>query len=38
MNIIKFFLLFYLTMFHTIANADDNFDEWLIAFKKKAET
>ena len=37
MNIIKFFLLFYLTMFHTIANADDNFDEWLIAFKKKAE-
>ena len=37
MNIIKFFLLFYLTMFHSIANAEDNFDKWLISFKNKAE-
>ena len=36
MNIIKFFLLVYLIMFQTIVNADDNFDKWLISFKKKA--
>ena len=38
MNIIKFFLLVYLIMLQSIVNADDNFDKWLISFKKKAET
>ena len=38
MNIIKFFLPVYLIFFQTIVNADDNFDKWLISFKKKAET
>ena len=38
MNIIKFFLLVYLIMFQSIVNADDNFDKWLISFKKKAES
>ncbi len=38
MNIIKFFLLVYLIFFQSIVNADDNFDKWLISFKKKAET
>ena len=38
MNIIKFFLLVYLIFFQSIANAGDNFDKWLISFKKKAET
>jgi len=37
MNIIKFFLLIYFFLFQSIVNADDNFNNWLISFKKKAE-
>ena len=36
MNIIKFFLLVYLIIFQSIVNADDNFNNWVISFKKKA--
>ena len=37
MKKIKFFLLIYFIFFQSISNADDNFDKWLISFKKKAE-
>ena len=38
MKKIKFFLLIYFIFFQPIAKADDNFDKWLISFKKKAES
>ncbi len=38
MKKIKFFLLIYFIFFQSIAKADDNFDKWLISFKKKAES
>ena len=37
MNIIKFFFLLYLILLQSNAIADDNFDKWLISFKKEAE-
>ena len=37
MKIIKFFLLVYISFIQCTALADNNFNEWILDFKKKAE-
>ena len=38
MKIIKFFLLIYILFIQSIALADNNFNEWVLDFKKKAQS
>ena len=38
MKIIKFFLLIYILFIQSIAFADNNFNEWVLDFKKKAQS
>ena len=37
MKIIKFFLLIYILFIQSIVFADNNFNEWVLDFKKKAQ-
>ena len=38
MKMIKFFLLIYILFIESIALADNNFNEWVLDFKKKAQS
>ena len=38
MKIIKFFLLIYILFIQSVVLADDNFNEWVLDFKKKAQS
>ena len=38
MKIIKFFLMIYILVIQSIAFADNNFNEWVLDFKKKAQS